>query len=68
MDHHQGQHGSRWCAIVSISSEIGCVAQTLNKWVKKAEAESARHAGATTEMAYRLKALEREYRALRQAN
>ncbi len=65
---HEGHHGSRWSAVVSISSKIGCAAQTLNEWVKKAEVESGRRAGVPTEMAERLKALERENRELRQAN
>jgi transposase len=65
---HEGQHGSRWAAIVSISAKIGCAAQTLNEWVKKAEVESGRRPGLPTEMAERLKALERENRELRQAN
>ena len=65
---HEGQHGSRWAAIVSISAKIGCAAQTLNEWVKKAEVDSGRRAGIPTEMAERLKALERENRELRQAN
>ncbi|MBM7066746.1 hypothetical protein IU397_03985 [Actibacterium sp. 188UL27-1] len=34
---HAGQHGSRWSAILSISSKIGCASQTLNAWGKKAE-------------------------------
>ncbi len=33
---NQGQHDSRWSAILSISSKIGCAPQTLNEWVKKA--------------------------------
>ena len=53
---HEGQHGSRWAAIVSISAKIGCAARTLNERVKKAEAESGRRAGVPTEMAERLKA------------
>ena len=65
---HEGQHGSRWAAIVSISAKIGCAAQTLNEWVKRAEVDSGRRAGVPTEMAEKLKALERENRELRQAN
>ncbi len=34
---HQSQHESRWQAIVSISSKIGCAPHTFNEWVKKAE-------------------------------
>src|SRR5574343_1037901 len=63
-----GQHGSRLQAIVSISSKIGCSAHTLNEWVKKAEVDSGKRAGIPTEMAEKMKALERENRELRQAN
>lgn len=63
-----GQHESRWAAIQSVSSKIGCAAQTLNEWVKKAEVDNGKRAGITTEMADRLKALERDNRELRQAN
>ena len=65
---NQGQHESRWSAIVSISSKIGCAPQTLNEWVKKAEVDSGRRAGIPTEMAEKMKALERENRELEQAN
>ena len=63
-----GQHESRWAAIVSISKKIGCAAQTLDEWVKKAEVDSGKPAGVTTDMSERMKALERENRELRQAN
>ena len=63
-----GQHESRWSAILSISAKIGCAPQTLNEWVKKAEVDSGDRAGVTTEMAEKLKALERENRELKQAN
>jgi transposase-like protein len=65
---HEGQHGSRWAAIVSISSQIGCAGQTLNEWVRKAEVESGRRAGIPTELAETLTARARETRELRQAN
>ena len=65
---HEGEHSSRWAAVVSISTKIGCAAQTLNEWVKKAEVDSGKRAGVPSEMAERLKALERENRELRQAN
>ena len=65
---NEGQHGSRWQAILSISAKIGCSGQTLNEWVKKAEVDSGKRAGVSSEMAERMKALERENRELRQAN
>ncbi|WP_421907132.1 IS3 family transposase [Mameliella sp.] len=65
---NEGQHGSRWQAVMSFSAKIGCAPQTLNEWVKKAEVDSGRRAGIPTEMAEKMKALERENRELRQAN
>ena len=46
----------------------GLPGHTLNKWVKKAEVNSGKRAGVSSEMAERMKALERENRELRQAN
>ena len=54
--------------IVSVSAKIGCTAQTLLEWVKKAEVDSGKRAGVPIDMAEKLKALERENRELRQAN
>ena len=64
----QGEHTSRWAAIVSIAGKIGCVPQTLNEWVKKVEVDSGQRAGVPSEMSEKMKALERENRELRQAN
>ena len=65
---HEGDHPSRWAAIVSVAEKIGCVPQTLFEWVKKAEIDSGKRASVTTDMAEKMKALERENRELRQAN
>ena len=65
---HEGEHESRWATVVSISAKIGCTAQTLHEWVKKAEIDNGRRAGVSSDVAERLKALERENRELRQAN
>lgn len=65
---HEGEHPSRWAALVSIAGKIGCSAHTLNEWVKKTEVDNGKRAGVSTELAERLKALERENRELRQAN
>jgi len=65
---HEGEHVSQWAEICSIAAKIGCTGQTLNEWVKQVERDSGRKPGVTTDMAARLKALERENRELRQAN
>lgn len=65
---HERDHPSRWAAVVSIAAKIGCAGQTLHEWVKKAEVDSGTRAGVPSDVADRMKALERENRELRQAN
>jgi transposase len=65
---HERDHASRWAAVVSIAAKIGCVPQTLHEWVKKAEVDAGKRAGVPSDVAERVKALERENRELRQAN
>ena len=65
---HQGDHASQWAAIGSIAAKIGCTAETLRSWVRRAERDSGLRAGPTSEERDRIKALEREVRELRQAN
>jgi transposase-like protein len=57
---HERDHPSRWGAVTSIAEKIGCVPQTLHEWVKKAEVNSGKRAGVPTEVADKVKALERE--------
>jgi transposase-like protein len=54
--------------VTSIAAKIGCTPPTLHDWVKKAEVDRGQRAGVPTDMADKLKALERENRELRQAN
>jgi transposase len=61
---HEHEHPSRWATIVSVSAKIGCTAQTLLEWVKKAEVDSGKRAGVPIDMAEK----QRENRELRQAN
>ena len=65
---HEGDHASRWTAVVTIAEKIGCTPQTLHEWVKEAEVDAGKRAGVSTETAEKLKALERENQELRQAN
>ena len=64
---HEPEHASRWASIVSIAGKIGCTAQTLNAWVKKAERDSGKP-GLTSDERERMKGMKREIRELRQAN
>ena len=62
------QHDSQWAAIRSIAAKIGCSAETLRNWVRRAERDAGRRPGLTTEERQRLKELERENRELKRAN
>lgn len=65
---HEAEYLSRWAAITSISAKIGCVPQTLKDWVKCGEVNNGVRAGVPTEVADKMKALEREVKELHQAN
>lgn len=65
---HQGEHESQWAAIGSIANKIGCTAEALRKWVRRAERNQGNRSGMTSSDRDRLKALERENRELRRAN
>ncbi|GAB4073437.1 hypothetical protein KHC28_23960 [Ancylobacter sonchi] len=54
--------------MVSIADKIGWTARPLNEWVKKTEVDAGKRAGVPTDVAEKLKTLERESRELRQAN
>jgi transposase-like protein len=65
---HQREYLSRWQALVSIARKISCTAETLRRWVRRAEVVSGRRAGVTRDERARIKTLERENRELCRAN
>jgi transposase len=65
---HQAEYATQWEAITSIASKIGCAAETLRLWVRRAERETGQRPGLTSDEQQRLKLLERENRELRRAN
>jgi transposase len=65
---HEGAHSSRWAAMVSIAAKFGCSPHTLREWVREVERDNGRLPGTPSDVAAKLKALERENRELRQAN
>ena len=65
---HQADCGSRWGAVRSIAEKIGCVPETLRRWVQQAERDQGLRPGLTTDERAELKALKRENFELRRAN
>jgi transposase len=65
---HQDEHPSQWAAITSIADKFGMSAETLRKWVRRAEPDEGLRPGLTSDERERLKTLERENRELRRAN
>jgi transposase len=59
---------SRWAAVTLIAAKIGCTPQALHDRVKKSKVDNGPRDGVPTDMAKKLKALERENRELLQAN
>lgn len=57
-------HDSQWAAIEAVSSKIGCTAQTLSNWIRKASSPKT----PSTPADPRIKELEREIRELKRAN
>lgn len=67
-DKQDDEHPSRWAEVSSIAAKIVCSAHTLHEWVRKAEVDSGKRAGLPSDVAEKMKALERENLELRQAN
>ena len=64
----RADHSSEWAAMSSIASKIGCTAETLRKWGRRAERDAGVRPGPTTDDRQRVKELERENRELKRAN
>ena len=65
---HEHEHDSQWATIRSVAEKIGCTAETLRHWIRRAERDAGRRPGLPTEERARMKELEREVRELRRAN
>ena len=61
-------HGSQWEAICSVAEKLGPSAESVRKWVRRAEIDGGARPGVTTAERKRIKDLERENRELRRAN
>jgi len=61
-------HGSQWEAICSVADKLGPTAETVRKWVRRAEIDGGQRPGLTSDERERLRQLVRENRELRRAN
>lgn len=61
-------YGSEWEAIHAVAEMLGPTAETVRKWVRRAEIDEGLRPGLTTDERERLKKLERENWELRRAN
>ncbi len=64
----EGQYGSQWAAIKSVSGKIGCTAETLRSWIRQSERDAGKREGLTTTERERLKQLEKENKELKRPN
>ena len=65
---HAAEYPSRWAVVSSVASKIGCNPATLHEWVKRWEIDRGNRAGVPTDIAEKMKALERENRELQRSN
>jgi transposase len=65
---HRQEYSSEWAAITSIAAKCGMTAETLRKWIRRAEVDTGTRPGLTTDERERLRSLERENREPRRAN
>lgn len=63
------QYGSQWAAICAVAGKLGVGApETVRTWVRRAEVETGKRPGVTTEQAEEITKLKREVAELRRAN
>ena len=64
----EAAYGSQWEAICAVAEMLGPTAETVRKWVRRAEVDAGERPGLKTEERERLKQLERENFELRRGN
>jgi transposase len=65
----QGEHESEWAAMTRVSELLGVgTAETVRKWVRRAEVDQGARPGTTSVESAEVKRLKREVAELRRAN
>ena len=62
------ESGERWGVVSRITRQLGIGEQTLRNWVERAEIDTGKRPGTSTEDKVRIAELEKEVRELRRAN
>ena len=65
---HRDEYTSEWAAITSIAAKCGMTAETLRKWIRRAQVDSRALSGTTSSEKERLRDPERESHELKRAN
>lgn len=65
---HQHEYSSQWEAIVTVAQMLGPQAETVRKWVRRAEIDRGSRPGRSSEEVEELRRLRRENAELRRAN
>ena len=62
------QFSSEWAAMSSVAAKLGTSAETVRKWVRRAEVDTGQRPGLSSEEHAEIKRLRREVAELRRAN
>ena len=65
---HERGHAWRWEAVCSVAGKLGPSAESVRKWVQRAEIDAGSRDGVSSAQRERIRTLERENRELRRAN
>ncbi len=68
VEEQQKEGSSEWAAIQSLSEKLGCVPETLRRWVRQSQRDQGTRPGLTTDERAKLKQLEKENRELKRSN
>jgi transposase len=64
----RAEYPSEWAAMKSVAAKLGTSAETVRKWVRRAEVDAGARAGVSSGEAAEIRRLRREVAELRRAN